>query len=241
MPSQLREQQLDQNDRSTIVRARRVEAAVASGGTSGAAIHRAVLSIASIVGLRGDVLEFGAGTATLVKQLICGTTFQGSVTGADILPRPACLDPKIRWIQTDLNDPLPVPSQSFDAIVSTEVIEHLENPRAVFREFHRLLRPAGTLLVSTPNQESLRSLASFALRGHFVDFLDSSYPAHITALVRKDFERICLETGFEPPKFVYTNHGGIPKFPRLAWQTLSFGGLKGRLFSDNVVVMTQAV
>ena len=36
---------------------------------------------------------------------------------------------------------------SFDAIISTEVIEHLENPRAVFREFARLVRPGGRLLL----------------------------------------------------------------------------------------------
>ena len=119
------------------------------------------------------------------------------------------------------------------------MIEHLENPRAVFREFHRLLRPRGTLLLTTPNQESLRSLAALVLRGHFVDFLDGSYPAHITALVRKDFERIAAEAGFARPRFLYTDDGGVPRFPTMKWQTVSFGLLRGRLFSDNVLVLTQ--
>ena len=223
----------------TSLRARRFEAALASRGTSGTSIYRAVLSVAGSFGLQGDVLEFGAGTATLAQQLLNGA-FQGTLTCADLLPRPAGLTERVQWIQVDLNESLPLPDRSFDSIVSTEVIEHLENPRAVFREFSRLLRPQGTLLVSTPNQESLRSLVSLVLRGHFVDFLDQSYPAHITALVRKDFERICRETGFQPPSFAYTNHGGIPKLPWLAWQTVSFGRLRGRLFSDNVVMMTRA-
>ncbi len=38
-----------------------------------------------------------------------------------------------------------------------EVIASLENPRAVFREFARLLRPNGVLLLTMPNQESLRA------------------------------------------------------------------------------------
>ena len=100
---------------------------------------------------------------------------------------------EIEWIQADLNAPLPCPDASFDAIISTEVIEHLENPRAVFREFSRLLRPGGHLLLTTPNQESIRSLASLIVRGHHVAFLDESYPAHLTALVRRDMERLCLE------------------------------------------------
>ena len=77
------------------------------------------------------------------------------------------------------------------------------------------------------------------MRGHFVDFLDGSYPAHITALVRRDFQRLCQEAGFEPPRFSYTNHGGVPRLPRLRWQTVSAGLLRGRLFSDNVLMLAR--
>ncbi|MBI4519863.1 MAG: methyltransferase domain-containing protein [Gemmatimonadetes bacterium] len=219
---------------------RRREAAVASGGTSAPAIYRAALDLVLDAGLRGELLEFGAGTGTLVRQLL-DAGFGGRITAVDILPRPAGLAAAVRWIQADLHEPLAVAGESFDAIVSTEVIEHLENPRAVFREFGRLLRPGGTLIVTTPNQESLRSLTALALRGHFVDFLDGSYPAHITALVRRDFQRLCQEAGFEPPRFSYTNHGGVPRLPRLRWQTVSAGLLRGRLFSDNVLMLARKV
>jgi len=123
-------------------------------------------------------------------------------------------------------------------IISTEVIEHLENPRAVFREFHRLLRPAGTLLITTPNQESLRSLLSLIFEGHFAAFRAGSYPAHISALVRKDLEHVFLETGFSPPGFSYDDSGSIPKFPWLRWETF---GLKGRLLSDGLAIVTQKI
>lgn len=221
-------------DRS--LRARRLEAALVSKGTSGDPIYRTALSMASTFDLSGDVLEFGAGTGSLALQLLA-SGFTGTMTCADILARPAGLPAGVGWIEADLNEPLPV-SGAFDAIISTEVIEHLENPRAVFREFHRLLRPGGRLLLTTPNQESIRSLAALIFRGHFVAFLDGSYPAHITALLRTDFERICVEAGFEAPRFWYTDSGGIPKIPSLCWQKVSFGLLRGRLFSDNLVVLT---
>lgn len=215
-----------------------MQAAMASGGTSTANIHLALLTKAREIGLSGDVLDFGAGTGELTARLTAsGLALR--LTAVDLLPPPAVSGQTARWLQADLNEPVALPAHSFDAIVSAEVIEHLENPRAVFREFHRLLRPGGYVLLTTPNQESLRSLASLALRGHFVDFLDSSYPAHVTALVRRDFERIASETGFEPPAFSYTATGAVPRLPRITWQDLSFGRLRGKRFSDNLVVVAR--
>jgi 2-polyprenyl-3-methyl-5-hydroxy-6-metoxy-1,4-benzoquinol methylase len=219
---------------------RRVDAALASKGTSGDAIYAAALTTARAMQLTGRVLEFGAGTGTLISRMLadqCTCT----LTGTDLLPRPAGLSSAIEWIQADLNAPLPCADSSFDAIISTEVIEHLENPRAVFREFARLLRSGGRLLLTTPNQESIRSLASLIIRGHHVAFLDESYPAHLTALVRRDLERLCYEVGFEPPRFAYTDVGAVPKWTSVTWQSCSFGLLRGRWFSDNVVLVTTRV
>jgi 2-polyprenyl-3-methyl-5-hydroxy-6-metoxy-1,4-benzoquinol methylase len=218
-------------------RERRMQAAIASGGTSGGPIYRAVLAAAGSLGIAGDALDFGAGTGVLIDALLA-SDLNVTLTGADLLTRPASMPAQVRWIQADLNEPLPLPDGRFDAITAIEVIEHLENPRAVFREFHRLLRPRGALLVTTPNQESLRALTSLLIRGHFVEFLDGSYPAHITALVRKDLDRIAVETGFERPRFLYTNDGGVPRFPAMTWQNLSLGLLRGRLFSDNILALT---
>lgn len=47
---------------------------------------------------------------------------------------------------------LPFASNYFDLIISRYVVEHLENPRVVFREIHRVLRPGGKVLLVTPNK-----------------------------------------------------------------------------------------
>jgi len=116
------------------------------------------------------------------------------------------------------------------------VIEHLENPRAVAREWFRLLRPGGYLVYSTPNNESWRSLLSLATRGYFVAFGPTNYPAHITPMLGIDLKRVLTEAGFDEIEFRYTNHGALPKITAVTWGQVSGGLLKGKRFSDNVIV-----
>jgi len=213
-------------------------ASLMSGGTSSDPIYTKFIEIIKQSNLGGDCLDFGAGTGNLSKKINDLSLFD-TVTASDIMLRPDELEPSIKWFTCDLNDPLNLPDHSFDAIVSSEVIEHLENPRAIARELFRLLRPNGTLILSTPNNESWRSLISLLIQGHFVAFVDSCYPAHITALLRKDIERILNEAGFLSIKFMFTDFGGIPKLPQRSYQEFSFGFLKGLRYSDNLLVIAK--
>jgi len=209
----------------------------AAGGVSSPPIYSLVFTLIEHAELGGSALDFGAGTGELTRQLVsCGRFAE--VAGADALPRPSILPPRINWLQCDLNEPIGDIGK-FDVIICAEVIEHLENPRATFRTFSRLLKSGGALVLTTPNQESIRSFISLVARGHFSGFMGASYPAHITALLRLDLERICSETGFDRPVFAYSNHGGIPKMPRLTWQDVTGSLARGRLFSDNLGMLTK--
>ena len=56
----------------------------------------------------------------------------------------------------DLNQQLPLDSNSMDVILSQEGIEHISDQNLAFKEFSRVLKKGGTLILSSPNaRESL--------------------------------------------------------------------------------------
>ena len=217
----------------TLKQARR-QASEASGGISPDAIYAAVFRALDEFRAQGPVLDFGAGTGNLTRKLLAQ---HPDVSATDLMGRPD--DLPVPWTIADLNEVVPLPDSSFATIVAAEVIEHLENPRAMARELFRLLKPGGLAVISTPNNESWRSLLSLAVRGQHIAFLDGSYPAHITALVRQDLTRILTEAGFIELTFRFTDHGGIPGKPTLRWQQISAGALRGLRFSDNLLAIAR--
>lgn len=222
--------------------ARRVAAAERTGGVSSGSVYEAAWrQIAPRA--KGDVLDFGAGTGSLAMRLLTESAVT-SVTAADLAAHATVSPPdsssanKLRWLTADLNAPLPLPPASFDLIVAIEIIEHLENPRATAREWRRLLRPGGALVMSTPNTESIRSLLSFAARGQHASFTARSYPEHVTPLARIDVQRLLAEAGFTDVQFTWSNFGLLPALS-VSWQALSAGLLGGLRFSDNMVAVAR--
>ncbi|SFP57426.1 class I SAM-dependent methyltransferase [Sphingomonas rubra] len=59
-----------------------------------------------------------------------------------------------RWFVQDLNrDPtLPEPDAGFDAVLICVGVQYLQQPLAVFREVHRVLRPGGLVIASYANR-----------------------------------------------------------------------------------------
>lgn len=53
-------------------------------------------------------------------------------------------------LAVDLNQAIPLPDQSFDTILCTDVLEHIHQPQQLLGEMARLLKPGGKALITTP-------------------------------------------------------------------------------------------
>lgn len=104
-------------------------------------------------------LDIGAGRGTLISRLKSALPLESSACDyTDELMRLEGQKVDI----ANLNDsPLPYPDASFDIVTATEVIEHLEHFRRVVREIHRVLKPGGLCVLSTPNILNLNSRLRF--------------------------------------------------------------------------------
>jgi len=140
----------------------------------------------------GRALDVGAGDGTLTRRLLAA--------GHDVCALDRVIDEKLaatgRARAADLNQPLPFPDESFDIAVCLEVIEHLENPWFLVRELHRVVRPGGAVVISTPNLDSIFVRGYFLMTGRLYNFLDAAYEdiGHITPVylwnLRRMIERL---------------------------------------------------
>lgn len=101
-------------------------------------------------------LDIGCGTGELLDVLTrCGATL---VAGTD-LSEDALGHARHRvgagTIMASLAEAVPFATGCADVVVSLEVLEHLDEPAFALREYHRVLRPGGTLLVTVPAYQSL--------------------------------------------------------------------------------------
>jgi ubiquinone/menaquinone biosynthesis C-methylase UbiE len=62
-----------------------------------------------------------------------------------------------------IGESLPFPDNTFDCILLSEVIEHLEEPQISIREARRVLCPGGRLLITTPNYRSFWPIMEWAV------------------------------------------------------------------------------
>lgn len=106
-------------------------------------------------GYRGDLLR------RLAPTLRRGIGFDVSVG-----PAPAA---NVELHAQAVDRPLPLPDASADVVSCLAVIEHVERPEVLVAEAHRILRPGGVFVVTTPSRQAKPILELISVRLHLID------------------------------------------------------------------------
>jgi len=88
-------------------------------------------------------------------------------------------------------------ARKFDLITAIEVLEHLENPGRLFAHLQRHLAENGTVLLTTPNVQSLQCRLRFALTGKLQQFDEKADPTHLLPWPMISLERMFKRYGFQ--------------------------------------------
>lgn len=143
------------------------------------AIHDTVVGILQDLP-RGALLDVPAGEGALAARLIDAGF---DVRCCDLYPEIFQLD-GVDIHRGDLDGDLPFSNQSFEYVTCLEGLEHIENPQQAMREFARVLKPAGHLIVSVPNILNVEERLKWLVYG---------YTSHFKPISRAAAERLQTE------------------------------------------------
>jgi ubiquinone/menaquinone biosynthesis C-methylase UbiE len=181
-------------------------------------------------------LDIGSGHGDLIVRL--RSRFEIESSACDYTDQLMKLE-NVKVNVTDLNTQgLPYQDSTFDLVTCTEVIEHLEHYRYTLREMHRVLKPGGTLVISTPNILNLKSRIRFLIFGfynlfgplHFRESELHSTGGHINPVSIFYLTHSLVDAGFDEIKASIDKKQGTSK----AWLPFLYFPIK--LFSTITLI-----
>ena len=123
-----------------------------------------------------------------------------------------------------------LPSETFDVIVCSWVLEHLSDPVRCFQEFARLLKPGGVVVVMTPNARHYAMVVSrftpFRFHRWFLNRIgivphDHSFPTFYRANTPRQITRTMARAGLQTEEFMMAE--GVPKYLSFSLPTFLAG------------------
>lgn len=182
-----------------------------------------VFALAGAVGPGTRLLDVGCGNGYIASRFLergC------RVVGIDLSEQGISIarqaHPAARWELLAADDHIleNLNEEPFDLVISTEVVEHLYDPRSYVRGCYAALKPGGRFICSTPYHGYWKNLALALFNKfdfHFTALWDGG---HIKFWSRQTLSRLLAEAGFENLEF-----RGAGRCPYL-WMSMVMAGQK---------------
>ena len=161
--------------------------------------------------IKGDVMELGCGEGRGINNILKNSR---SYTAVDKIDEAIKIlsgkYPKEKFVSTSFPPLDTFKSNSFDCVVSFQVIEHIEDDDLFIGEIYRILRPGGIALLTTPNIKMTLTRNPWHIREYTSE--------ELVALASKYFSKIEIKgvSGNKKVKQYYMgNVKSVQKFKRL--------------------------
>lgn len=113
--------------------------------------------------------------------------------------------------QGDLNKEFPIGVRRFDVIIASQIIEHLGNTDGFLKEMHRVLKPTGYAIISTPNLAAWYNRL-YLLLGKQPEpckvsddmYPDYEKPGHLRIFTKNELVKVLKFHGFKVEKAIKT-------------------------------------
>lgn len=134
------------------------------------------------------VLDVGCAEGIYLKH------FSDESIGMDFLFESTrmCKQNGLNAIAGDSNSGLPFKDNTFDAIFCSHVLEHVFSPFLLLKEFNRIVKEHGTIIIGLPQENSIFRI--------LVDDYYADHDSHIYGFSLKGIKYLLERTGFEVEK-----------------------------------------
>ena len=156
--------------------------------------------------IKGHVLDVGCGGGGFtkaIKHYRPDLEMYGADVSKEAIKKAKKDDEGVNFKVGDIYK-IPFKNSFFDAVIATDVLEHLENPQTALKKINRVLKPKGVFSAFIPLEASFFSahfwLSKFGWR------LKEHLAGHIQMFSKNDVENLLVKTGFKVDTLRYSVH-----------------------------------
>lgn len=133
-------------------------------------LYRAYVEAADLV--QGDLLEIGCGDGRGMDLLApkC-QSYTAIDKNTEVSSQLAEKYPDLKLLEMTVPPLAGITDNSFDWVISFQVIEHIADHKLFLEEIQRVLKPGGKAIISTPNKKMSLSRNPWHVREYFVEEL----------------------------------------------------------------------
>lgn len=136
--------------------------------------------------IKGNVLEIGCGEGRGLSLLAPGSDQYTALDKIqEIIDRLQLAHPEIKFIQGNIPPISMLEDNTYDVVISFQVIEHIKDDKGYLEEIHRVLKPGGKTIITTPNIKKTLSRNPWHIREYTA--------AQLTTLAKSIFPSVTMK------------------------------------------------